>query len=140
MTEEELTSFPDYPAYNNQLNSNDQVTTEEAIAGLIFNHDPTDSHAAIDEETAGEMGRKILQLVLSKFRPDLFVDHTPHPSKVLQEVSIMDPDTGNIVTLEVRKDLETGALVGLDGSYLENTDEPVYDPYNFGHQINVEDQ
>lgn len=53
--------------YNDTLDAGQQIDTEEAIAALIF--DRTD---AIDEETAGDLGRDILKLVLLAFRPDLF--------------------------------------------------------------------
>jgi hypothetical protein len=43
----------------------------------------------------------------------------PHPTKFVQLVTVGDPDTGLEVELEIRKDAVTGALAGLDGSFLD---------------------
>jgi hypothetical protein len=62
-----------------------------------------------------------------------------HPTKHIKTVTVIDPDTGNEVEVEIRKDTVTGAMVGLDGSYLSNTDGLVFDPYNQGDELEVPD-
>jgi len=56
------------------------------------------------------------------FEPTTFVCH----------LAVKDPVSGMSVTLEVRRCTLSGALVGIDGSFLENTDEMVRNPYNRG--------
>lgn len=34
--------------------------------------------------------------------------------------------------------LTTGGMVGIDASFLSNTDEPVYSPYEYGTEINLD--
>jgi hypothetical protein len=62
-----------------------------------------------------------------------------HPTKHVQTVTVIDPDTGGEVEVEIRKDMVTGAMVGLDGSYLENDVGEVHDPYNGGELLDVPD-
>jgi hypothetical protein len=62
-----------------------------------------------------------------------------HPTKFVQHVTVRDPDTGLDVELEIRKDVATGALVGLDGSYLGQDVGPIYDPYNRGEELDIRD-
>jgi len=50
----------------------------------------------------------------------------------VQEITVTDPDTLLSVQVAIYKDNNTGAMVGLDSSYLLNTDEPVYSPYDVG--------
>jgi len=57
----------DSGGYNDTLDSDLQITTEEAIAGLIL-----DEVDRVHGETAAKLGRQILKLVLKNFRPDLF--------------------------------------------------------------------
>lgn len=54
--------------YNDKMSAEQQITTEEKIASLIFYETPT------GEETSGELGRQILKMVLKEFRPDLFAE------------------------------------------------------------------
>jgi hypothetical protein len=62
-----------------------------------------------------------------------------HPTKFIQFVNVRDPDSGLDVELEIRKDMTTGALVGLDGSYLDQEVGPIYDPYNPGEELEIRD-
>jgi len=59
-------------------------------------------------------------------------------AKYVKTVKVTDPDTGNEVAIQIMK-LETGGMVGLDESFLENTDEPVYSPYDVGVQISEDE-
>lgn len=54
------------------------------------------------------------------------------PTKFVMTITIMDPDTGNPVNLEIRKCMESGALVGIDGSFLEQDVAEIRNPYNEG--------
>lgn len=56
--------------YNDKLSAEEQVACEEKIAATIFDYA---SEGEIDEELAGELGRKILKEILLRFRQDLFV-------------------------------------------------------------------
>ena len=62
-----------------------------------------------------------------------------HKSIWVAHVTVTDPDTKLPVEVEIRKDLETGAMVGLDGSFLAQMDEQdtVCDPYNPGELIEI---
>ncbi len=59
-------------AYNDTLDFDDQITTEEMIASMIFAESP--SVRGLDEEACAELGRTILKAVLCVFRPDVFVE------------------------------------------------------------------
>lgn len=54
-------------------------------------------------------------------------------SKFVTVVTVTDPDTGGAVEVEIRK-LESGALVGLDGAWLQQLgpDEQPLSPYDGG--------
>jgi len=56
----------------------------------------------------------------------------------VQTVTVVDPDSGNDVSVEVRK-LETGPMVGIDGSYLEQDVGPVYSPYDRDVELEIPD-
>jgi hypothetical protein len=47
-------------------------------------------------------------------------------------VTAIDPDTKLPVEVEIRKCVESGAMVGIDGSYLEHEVDEVRNPYNPG--------
>lgn len=59
-------------------------------------------------------------------------------AKYVKTIKVTDPDTGNEVEVQIMK-LATGGMVGLDGSFLENTDEPVYSPYDLGVEISEDE-
>lgn len=64
---------------------------------------------------------------------------TTHPTVMVAHITVKDPDTGGDVEIEIRKDKVTGAMVGLDGSWLEQFDEPAADPYNPGQFLDIPD-
>jgi len=55
----------------------------------------------------------------------------PVPTKHIADITVIDPDSHEEIAVEIRKCLDSGAMVGLDGSYLE-TDNEVRNPYNQG--------
>jgi hypothetical protein len=50
-------------------------------------------------------------------------------TKHVKTIQVVDPDSGGIVEVEIRK-METGAMVGIDGSFLEQDVGEVYSPYD----------
>ena len=59
-------------------------------------------------------------------------------AKRVQSIKVKDPDTNNMVDVVIVK-LSNGAMMGIDESFLANTDEPVYSPYGLGEEICVDD-
>ena len=57
-----------------------------------------------------------------------------HTIDYLKTITVIDPDSQHPVELAVYKDAVSGAMVGIDGSFLINTDEPIYSPYDVGCQ------
>lgn len=51
----------------------------------------------------------------------------------IASVPVLDPDSKLLVHLEIRKCQHSGAMVGIDESFLESTDELVRNPYNRGY-------
>ena len=62
----------------------------------------------------------------------------PIKGKQITEFSVRDPDSKAIVHITVIK-LETGGMIGIDSSFLSNTDEPVYSPFDKNIEIDLED-
>lgn len=58
-------------------------------------------------------------------------------SRFVSNITVIDPDTRLPVEIEIRK-LATGGMIGLDGSFLENTDKPIFSPYDAGYRVDVE--
>ena len=61
-----------------------------------------------------------------------------HPTKFIKCVTVTDPDSHAPVQVEIRKDMVTGAMVGIDCSYLEQEVGPVCDPYNLGCRLDCD--
>lgn len=59
-------------------------------------------------------------------------------TKFITVVTVIDPDSGAPVEVEIRK-LETGPMVGIDGSWLEQEMEPTYSPYDNGAELDIPD-
>ena len=59
-------------------------------------------------------------------------------SKFVKVIEVIDPDTNAPIEIEIRK-LDTGAMIGLDGSYLEQDVGVVYSPYDRAEIINIPD-
>jgi hypothetical protein len=57
--------------------------------------------------------------------------------KQLQVITVIDPDTKAPVEVAIFK-LETGGMVGIDESFLANTEEPVYSPFDKGIALDLE--
>lgn len=59
-------------------------------------------------------------------------------TKHVKTVTVTDPDSGGKVEVEIRK-LETGGMVGIDGSYLEQDVGTVYSPYDRAVKLEIPD-
>jgi hypothetical protein len=52
-------------------------------------------------------------------------------------VTVTDPDTGAEIDVEIYKDEASGAMFGLDSSFLDGDVGPVFSPYNKGQEITI---
>ena len=57
--------------------------------------------------------------------------------KFIKEVSVIDPETGFEVTVSLFK-LETGGIIGIDTSFIANTEEPIYSPFDKNVQLDLD--
>lgn len=62
----------------------------------------------------------------------------PIATKYVQTVTVIDPDSHLEVEVEIRK-LETGAMVGIDGSWLDQDIGPCYSPYDRNMRLVIPD-
>ena len=60
----------------------------------------------------------------------------PIKAKLVAEVSLTDPDSGSQVEVSIYK-METGGMIGIDSSFLSNTDEPVWSPFDQGVMLDL---
>lgn len=56
--------------------------------------------------------------------------------KYVDELEVTDPDSGLPVHITIVK-METGGMVGIDSSFLDNTDEPVFSPYDRNIELEI---
>ena len=61
-------------------------------------------------------------------------------SKYIGKVTVTDPDTDAPVELEIRKLVVSGAMVGIDTSYIEQEVDEVYSPYNENTVIDIPEE
>lgn len=59
-------------------------------------------------------------------------------TKYIASITVTDPDTNLPVEIEIRKDDESGCMVGIDGAILDS-DEDVYSPYTEGAILEIPD-
>lgn len=52
-------------------------------------------------------------------------------AKFIKEITVIDPDTNLPVEVAIYKE-EAGGMIGIDSSFLSNTDEDVLSPFNNG--------
>ena len=55
----------------------------------------------------------------------------------IKTITVTDPDFGFDVGVSIYK-LETGGMIGVDESFLANSDEPVYSPFDFGEELDLD--
>jgi len=58
----------------------------------------------------------------------------PIKAKFVQEVEVLDPDTGLAVDVAIIK-LETGGMIGIDSSYISQEGGPLYSPFDEGVEL-----
>jgi len=58
----------------------------------------------------------------------------PLKMKYVMHITIIDPDTQLPVEVQIYK-MESGGMVGIDTSFIHNTDLPMYSPYDLGVEI-----
>lgn len=103
--------------------------------------------AVTDAESLATALDRLTETALST--PDILADYGKpvvgefytvgkRPTRYVTSVEVVDPDSKASVAIEVRK-TEGGYLVGIDGSYLEQDVGPVYDPCNFGVELEIPD-
>lgn len=57
--------------------------------------------------------------------------------KFVKSITVFDEDSRAEVQVYIYK-LETGGMIGIDESFLANTDEPVYSPYDVGTELDLD--
>lgn len=74
-------------------------------------------------------------------REALGMDEPKESSKInikyIDELEVTDPDSGLPVHITIVK-METGGMVGVDSSFLDNTDLPVFSPYDRNIELDVD--
>ena len=59
-----------------------------------------------------------------------------NPNRVyIKEVTVIDPDSGGEVEIEIWKDMETGGMFGVDESFLEAENGCIYNPFSGEKQV-----
>ena len=115
--------------------------TETAQLYIEVEFDP----AVTDAESLASAMDRLMETALST--PDILADYGKpavkdfyavgkSTTRFVASVEVVDPDSQAPVSLEIRK-TEGGYLVGIDASYLEQDAGPVYDPCNFGVELEV---
>ncbi len=103
--------------------------------------------AVTDAESLATTMDRLMETALST--PDILGDYGnpavkdfyavgKQSTRYVTSIEVVDPDSQAPVAVEVRK-TQGGYLVGIDGSYLEQDIGPVYDPCNFGVELEVSD-
>jgi hypothetical protein len=57
--------------------------------------------------------------------------------KLVHHHTVIDPDTGGEVVVCIVK-LETGGMIGVDASFLEQLEEPIYSPFDKNFEIDLD--
>lgn len=59
-------------------------------------------------------------------------------AKSIKVISVLDFDSGFPIDLQVLK-LETGGMIAIDASFIEQDIGPVYSPFDEGIELDIED-
>ena len=57
--------------------------------------------------------------------------------KLIKTITVQDPDSNAPVEVAIYK-LENGGMIGIDESFLSNTDEPIYSPFDLGVELDLD--
>ena len=60
-------------------------------------------------------------------------------SKFVAIVNVIDPDTKAVIEVEIRK-LDSGGMIGIDGSFLDQDVGPIYSPYDKNVEVEIDDE
>lgn len=55
----------------------------------------------------------------------------------IKDIAVKDPDSNLYVIVSIYKQKNTGAIMGIDASFLE-TEKPVYSPFEQGVEIDID--
>lgn len=91
-----------------------------------------------DHPDEGEVGCVMLSMDPCGEIGQMLVSQEPIKTKFVQAINVIDPDTGGEVHVEIRK-LESGGMVGIDGSWLDADEGPVYSPFDKGVELVIPD-
>ena len=91
-----------------------------------------------DHPDEGEVGTVMLSIDPCGEIGRSLVDQEPIKTMFVQSVTVIDPDSKQAVEVEIRK-LESGGMVGIDGSWLAQDEGPVYSPYDKGVELVIPD-
>lgn len=58
-------------------------------------------------------------------------------TKLVKVIQVIDPDSNLPVDVTILK-METGGMIGVDSSFLENTEEPVFSPFDEGVELDFD--
>jgi hypothetical protein len=91
-----------------------------------------------DHPEEGQVGAVMLSFDPCGEIGQAMVEQEPIKTKLVQTVTVIDTDSNLPVELEVRK-LESGGMVGIDGSWLAQDEGPTYSPYDKGVELVIPD-
>ncbi len=57
--------------------------------------------------------------------------------RFIKTITVTDPDSNAPVEVDLFK-LNTGGIVGIDASFISNTDEPIYSPFDKNIQLDLD--
>jgi hypothetical protein len=57
--------------------------------------------------------------------------------KLVDIVQVVDPDSGDSTEIEIWKDLESNALLGVEASFMDGVSDRIYSPYNADQTLNL---
>ena len=61
----------------------------------------------------------------------------PVEAVYVQDISVIDPDSGRPVTLELWKDPESGGMFAIDESFVDQVEEVIVSPFNTKHFLHL---
>jgi len=103
--------------------------TMDTIERIVESVDDFEQY--LDEEWALANVDKFKELNNSLSKPKTI------KGKLVHHHTVIDPDTGGEVVVCIVK-LETGGMIGIDASFLENTEEPVYSPFDKNIELDLD--
>ena len=103
--------------------------TMDTIERIVESVDDFEQY--LDEEWALANVDKFKELNNSLSKPKTI------KGKLVHHHTVIDPDTGGKVVVCIVK-LEIGGMIGIDASFLENTEEPIYSPFDKNIELDLD--